>query len=174
MKTDEKENSGLKSKLLKNRTPLTWSVKNIVIGFIGGFITIFLLSFLDDFSVLTWFMAPFGASCVLAYAAWESPLSQPRNIIGGHFIATLVGLIVLHTLGSSHLAIGLAVGLAIAATMITKTVHPPAGADPIIVILAGSSWSFLLTPVLLGSVIIVILAIIINRLFKRDYPKFWI
>jgi CBS-domain-containing membrane protein len=68
----------------------------------------------------------------------------------------------------------LAVGSAIAAMMLTKTTHPPAGADPIVVILAGSGWSFLVTPVLLGSVLIVVIAIIINNLHRhRKYPTFW-
>lgn len=166
----------MKNKLfaLKSRTPLTWSLKSILIGFIGGFVAVFLLAYLDDRSTLIFFMAPLGASCVLAFAVWESPLSQPRNIIGGHFLATLVGLIVLNTMGKSPLSMALAVGITIAVLILTKTTHPPAGADPIIVIMGGVTWSFIITPVLIGSLVVVILAFIINRLAKRKYPVFWI
>jgi CBS-domain-containing membrane protein len=70
---------------------------------------------------------------------------------------------------------GLAVGLAIAVMMLTKTTHPPAGADPLVVMLGHYSWSYLITPVLTGAVIIVFLALLINNLrSNRNYPTFWI
>ena len=51
---------------------------------------------------------------------------------------------------------------------------PPAGADPIIVILGANSWSYLVTPVLIGSVVIVVIALFINNMSsKRNYPTFW-
>ena len=120
-------------------------------------------------------MAPFGASCVLAFGVWESPLSQPRNIIGGHLISTLVGLCVYHLLGSGTVSMALGVGLATGLMMLTRTTHPPAGANPLVVIMAGSSWSFLITPVLAGAVIIVLAALFVNNLDnKRHYPNFWL
>ncbi|MBB3113830.1 CBS-domain-containing membrane protein [Paenibacillus phyllosphaerae] len=119
-------------------------------------------------------MAPFGASCVLAFGLWESPLAQPRSIIGGHLLSTLAGLAVYHTLGGGTFSMALGVGLAILAMMLTRTTHPPAGADPLVVMMAGSGWSFLVTPVLAGSVLIVIAALIVNNLDpKRQYPSFW-
>ena len=78
-------------------------------------------------------IAPFGASCVLVFALPQSPLAQPRNVIGGHMISTLVGLCAYHLIGASPLSFGLAVGLAIAAMLLTAPLHPPAGADPIVV-----------------------------------------
>jgi CBS-domain-containing membrane protein len=58
--------------------------------------------------------------------------------------------------------------------VLTKTTHPPAGADPIIIIMTGATWNFLIFPVLAGSIILTVAAIILNRfLFKREYPKFW-
>lgn len=157
------------------KSPLKALPKNAAIGFIGGFIAIAILSFLTDFTAEAWIMAPFGASCVLAFGVWDSPLSQPRNIIGGHLISTFVGLSVYHLLGSGTFNMALGVGLAIALMMLTRTTHPPAGANPLVVIMAGSSWSFLVTPVLIGAIIIVLVALLVNNLVhKRHYPSFWL
>lgn len=160
--------------ITSERSPLIIWPHNVFMGFLGGFLTILLLSVLTQFSDSLWLMAPFGASCVLLYGLWDAPLSQPRNIIGGHFISTFIGLLVYHNIGDSNWAIALAVGLSISAMVITKTTHPPAGADPIVVIMAGSSWSFLYFPALFGAVVIVLLGLIINNLHpSRRYPKFW-
>nr|WP_232242508.1 HPP family protein [Paenibacillus sp. GSMTC-2017] len=157
------------------RSPLKVLPRNIAIGVIGGFIAILSLSLLTDLTSEVWIMAPFGASCVLAFGLWDAPLSQPRNIIGGHLIATFVGLTMYHSFGDGMIVIAAGVGLAIGFMMLTKTTHPPAGANPIIVIMAGSSWSFLITPVLVGTLIIVLLALLINNLDKkREYPTFWL
>ncbi|MFD2613880.1 HPP family protein [Paenibacillus gansuensis] len=156
------------------RSPLKVAPRNAFIGFAGGFVTIAVLSLLTDLTSVIWIMAPFGASCVLAFGIWDAPLSQPRNIIGGHFLSTFVGLVFYHSFGQNMWVSGAAVGTAIAVMMLTKTTHPPAGADPIVVIMAGSGWSFLLTPVLLGSVIVVVFALIVNNMDRnRNYPTFW-
>lgn len=154
--------------------PLKVNVKDATAAFIGGFITIFLLISLTTATSTDWLIAPFGASCVLAFGVWNSPLSQPRNIIGGHAISSLVGLIMYHLFGNEPWTIALAVGLAIALMMLTKTTHPPAGGNPIIVILGAHSWSFLFIPIILGTVIIVLMALIFNNLQSdRVYPIFW-
>ncbi|WP_024634558.1 MULTISPECIES: HPP family protein [unclassified Paenibacillus] len=156
------------------RSPLTISLWHAVVAFTGGFITIFMLMSLSEGLQISLLMAPFGASCVLAFGLPEAPVSQPRNIIGGHFITTLCGLTVYHWIGQGIWAISLAVGLGIALMIISKTTHPPAGANPIVVITAASSWSFLFTPVLIGSIIIVCVALLYNNLIKhRKYPTFW-
>lgn len=156
------------------RTPLKVSPKNICIGFFGGAIAILSLALLTTYTDSVWLMAPFGASCVLVFAVWDAPLSQPRNIIGGHFVSALVGLIAYQSFGNSIWTIALATGFAIAAMMLTKTTHPPAGANPIVVIMEGNDWSFLLSPVLLGALIIAVMALLINNLDRhRRYPTFW-
>lgn len=158
----------------EGRSPLKVVPGNALMGFVGGLVTIGLLSLLTEMTSAVWIMAPFGASCVLAFGIWDAPLSQPRNIVGGHLVSTFVGLLFFHTFGDSMWVVGLAVGTAIAAMMLTRTTHPPAGADPIVVILAGSGWSFLVTPVLVGSVLVVLVAMIINNLHRdRRYPTFW-
>nr|WP_157076354.1 HPP family protein [Alicyclobacillus kakegawensis] len=159
----------------QGRSPLKINVMDSATGFIGGFLTILILVVLAHYSSFPWLMAPFGASCVLAFAAWQAPLSQPRNIIGGHFVSTLVGLVIYHLFGDQPWTLALGVGVAIASMMLTKTTHPPAGADPLVVILDGNTWIFLLSPVLLGSIVIVLMALIVNNLRKeRQYPTYWV
>lgn len=155
-------------------SPLKVNGKDALTGLIGGFTTIFLLLYLTNVTSTQWLMAPFGASCVLVFAAWNAPLSQPRNIIGGHLISTAIGLMIFHLFGSEPWTLALGVGLAIACMMLTKTTHPPAGANPIIVILGGYSWSYLITPVFIGAIVIVIVALLLNNLCSdRSYPVFW-
>ncbi len=113
--------------------------------------------------------------CVLAFGVPDSPLAQPRSIIGGHLVSTLVGLVVLNTLGSSWWAGALAVGLALAAMQQTRTLHAPAGANPLVVLAAGAPLSFLVAPVLIGSILIVVVAWLINNARNRaSYPKYWL
>ncbi|WP_459500452.1 HPP family protein [Bacillus sp. C1] len=159
----------------KGKSTLQVNIKDSLTGLLGGFLTIITLLYLTNITSTEWLMAPFGASCVLAFGVWNAPLSQPRNIIGGHFISTFIGLSIYHLFGNEYWTIALAVGMAIAIMMLTKTTHPPAGADPIIVILGANSWSYLITPVLIGSVVIVVIALLMNNICnKRSYPTFWI
>lgn len=157
------------------RSPLQCNVKDSLTGLTGGFLTIITLIYLTNMTHTEWLMAPFGASCVLVFSVWNAPLSQPRNVIGGHVVSTSVGLLIYHLFGNEPWAIALAVGLAIAMMMLTKTTHPPAGADPLVVMFGAYSWSFLISPVLIGSIIIVIFALLINNLRNnRSYPTFWL
>lgn len=117
-------------------------------------------------------IAPFGASCVLVFALPASPLAQPRNVIGGHLVSTAVGLAAFMIFGATPLGFGVGVGLAIAAMLLTRTTHPPAGADPIVVMLAGASWSFLFAPVLAGAISIVVAGAAYHRaLSGAAYPE---
>lgn len=116
-------------------------------------------------------VAPFGASSVLLFALPQSPLARPRNVIGGHIISALAGLIVLGFLENSVIACALGVGLAIAAMQFTETLHPPAGGTPLVVILTGAGWQFLVAPILAGTLILVCSAWLYHRFIsRRDYP----
>lgn len=138
---------------------------------LGGLLTIWLLAELTDTLAQALIVAPFGASCVLLFALPQSPLAQPRNVIGGHLLSALVGLLVLTYVGQGALACGLGVGLAIAAMQFTGTLHPPAGADPLVVILTGASWNFLGFPILAGTLVLVLMATLYHRFVsKRPYP----
>lgn len=146
-------------------------------GLIGGTFGILCLCLLGHYSGVPWLMAPFGATCVILFAAPMSPLAQPRNVIGGHLITASVGLVALYGLGDSYIVMSLAVGVAIMAMQLLRAVHPPAGANPIAIILAGKSvvgLSFLFTPVLVGSVLLVVIASLVNNCGTKDgWPVYW-
>ncbi|WP_308368505.1 MULTISPECIES: HPP family protein [unclassified Microbulbifer] len=118
-----------------------------------------------------WLMAPFGATMVILFCLPESPLAQPRNIVLGHGLTALVGLVAAEWFGVHAWSLGLAVGIAVTLMQLTGTTHPPAGANPIVVMLGGQGWDFLLTPVLAGAVLIVLFGSIYHRLARQPYPK---
>ncbi|MCM3629667.1 HPP family protein [Paenibacillus glycanilyticus] len=137
----------------------------------GAFAAIFLLFLFEDATGLAMLMAPFGASCVIVFALPDSPLAKPRNVIGGHLISTLTGLSFFHVFGHHAWTLAAAVALSIAFMQITKTIHPPAGADPLVVILSGAGWSFLLTPVLAGALLLVALSAVYRVLQQSSQAK---
>jgi len=119
-------------------------------------------------------MAPFGATCVLAFGVPDSPLAQPRNIIGGHLIASIIAIACVYLFGSEWYSLALGVSISIAAMQYTKTTHPPAGATPLVIIFAEPHWSFIFYPVLSGAVTIVVIALLFNNAIRtRRYPKYW-
>lgn len=147
-------------------------------GLIGGFLGILALGCLSRATGSPWLMAPFGATCVLLFAAPAAPLAQPRNVVAGHFITAAVGLVTLYALGDSLFAMALAVGVAIMLMQACRAVHPPAGANPLVVMLAGQGhvgFDFLITPVLTGSVTLVLIAALVNNLGKKSrWPVYWL
>ncbi len=144
---------------------------NALLSALGALIFISFLAFLENsFDGTIWLIPPFGASMVLVMAVHESPLAKPTNILLGHILSALSGVIILYLIGDHFLALGLAVGLAIFVMTITKTIHPPAGANPIIVILTGQEISFVLFPVAVGALMLVIFAYLYNKLLNRNYP----
>ena len=118
-------------------------------------------------------IASFGSTMVLLYGYPESPFAQPKNIIFGHFLTALIGIIFLNFVPLPiFLNIPLAVGFGVMFMILFKVTHPPAGGNPIIVIIGSVSFDYLLTPVLIGSIIVVLFGVIINKfLFKKEYPK---
>lgn len=143
-------------------------------GLIGGTATIALLGLAGQGLQETVLIAPFGASCVLLFAAPESPFAQPRNLVLGHLLTAAVGLAMLWFVGNSIWSMGLAVGLVIALMELTRTVHPPAGANPIVIMLGGkASALFLVTPVLCGVLVLLALALLVNNLGGKKWPLRW-
>lgn len=147
----------------------------ILIGLVGGVAGIGTIAHLTQSAGIPLLMAPFGATCVLLFAAPEAPLAQPRNVIGGHFISALVGLVVLQLFGDGPMQMAIGVGSAIALMQLFRAVHPPAGANPLVIITAGiQDYSFLLTPVLAGSMLLLIIALFINNIgSKKQWPTYW-
>ncbi|MDC3208592.1 HPP family protein [Pelagibacteraceae bacterium] len=144
---------------------------NALLSALGALIFISFLAFLDmSFEGMIWLIPPFGASMVLVMAVHESPLAKPKNILLGHILSALSGVIILYLIGDNFLALGIAVALAVFVMILTDTIHPPAGANPIIVILTGQGISFVLFPVAVGAFMLVVFAYLYNKLLKRNYP----
>lgn len=150
------------------------ALKGVVLAWLGGVLAIGLVAYLGKLTDLPLILGSFGASCVLVFGYPDVPFSQPRNVIVGHVISAFVGLACLSVLGPTGWSLALAVGTAIAAMMVTRTVHPPAGSNPVIVFLMRPGWGFLVFPVLTGAVVLVLVALIYNNVSRKEpYPRYW-
>ena len=150
------------------------SNKSVALAWLGGVIAIASVAILTEVLSLALVLGSFGASCVLVFGYPDIPFSQPRNVIAGHFISSLVGLVFLTIFGPQWWALALATGTAIALMMLTRTVHPPAGSNPVIVFLILPAWDFLLFPTLLGALVVVAVALVYNNVIRDEkYPKYW-
>tara|TARA_B100000959_G_scaffold274808_1_gene327237 strand:- start:441 stop:905 length:465 start_codon:yes stop_codon:yes gene_type:complete len=129
-----------------------------------------LLTYKTEFGLFL--ITSFGSSMVLLFGYPESSFSQPKNIFFGHLLTSIVGIIFLYIVPLPiYLIIPLAVGFGAALMMLLKVVHPPAGANPIIVIMGSVSLDYLINPIITGSLIILIFGVILNRLIlKKKYP----
>ena len=146
--------------------------KAIIAGFFSAF-TIGVLTLLTYKSTLGYFIAgSFGSSMVLLFGFPESPFAQPKNVFFGHLITSLVGVIFVALVPLPlYINIALAVGVGIFLMILLNVVHPPAGGNPIMVIIGSVSYDYLISPIIFGCIIIILLAILINKfLLKKNYP----
>lgn len=158
------------------------NMKNILWSWIGSFVGIMVIANMHnllhllskgDFSLI---IGSFGATAVLAYGAVDSPLAQPRNIIGGHILSAIVGVTAFKLFGGNMwFASALAVSTSVAVMQITKTLHPPGGATALIAVIGGShihnlGYLYSIIPVGIGATIMVLIAIVVNRMSGRKYP----
>ena len=149
-------------------------LKKAFIAGIFSLITIGVLTFLTyktEFGIFL--LASFGSSMVLLYGYPESPFAQPKNVFFGHLITAIVGLFFLNLIPLPlFINIPLAVGFGVGLMILFNVTHPPAGGNPIIVIIGSVSVDYILTPVITGAIIIIIFAVIINRfILKKTYPN---
>jgi CBS-domain-containing membrane protein len=153
-------------------------------SWVGAFIGVAAVSFIHFNLIsetdLVMVIGSFGASAVLIYGAINSPLAQPRNLIGGHVFSALIG-VTCYKLFPSNLwiASAISVATAIAVMQATDTVHPPGGATALIAVIGSTKihdlgYFYAVLPVGLGAVIMLIVALMVNRIAKRDYPLSWL
>jgi len=152
-------------------------------SWVGAFIGVGLVSFfhfnLFSGTDLVMLIGSFGASAVLIYGAIGSPLAQPRNLLGGHVFSAVVGVSCFRLFSSQlWLASALAVSTAIAVMQVTGTVHPPGGATALIAVIGSSKihdlgYLYAFVPVGVGALIMLAVALAVNRLAKRKYPEYW-
>ena len=130
-----------------------------------------LLTYKTEFGIFL--VASFGSSMVLLYGYPESPFAQPKNVFFGHLVTATVGMFFLYFIPLPlFVIIPLAVGFGVGLMILLNVTHPPAGGNPIIVIMGSVSLDYLLSPIISGSIIILVFAIIINKfILKKSYPK---
>ena len=129
-----------------------------------------LLTYKTEFGIFL--IASFGSSMVLLFGYPESPFAQPKNIFFGHLLTSVVGIIFLYLVPLQiYLVIPLAVGFGVGLMILFNVTHPPAGGNPIIVIIGSVSLDYLVNPIIIGSLIILAFGVILNRLIlKKKYP----
>lgn len=166
------------------QSPPAVGFSEIAWSWVGAFIGITPVAFLnynlfsgDD---MVYIIGSFGASAVLIYGAVRSPLAQPRNLVGGHVISALIGVIAYKLFYPfPWFASSFAVATAIAIMHATKTLHPPGGATALIAVIGSEKihdlgFLYVVIPVGVGVLIMLIVALIVNNLASsRKYPEFW-
>lgn len=150
-------------------------------SFVGAFVGIFIIALIQSLHLPAleniFLIGSFGASSVLVYGAIQSPLAQPRNLIGGHVVSALAGVTVAQILPDIiWLTAPFAVALSIVCMQHTRTLHPPGGATALIAVSSGTKISsmgywYVLSPVLSGCLILFVVALLFNNITKnRHYP----
>ena len=141
--------------------------KDLLAAF-GAFLCIFFMAAISDLDANNiLIIPPFGASLVLVMAAHDSPLASPKNVFFGHVLSASSGVLMFYFFENNALSIALGLALAIMAMQMTNTIHPPAGANPIIAILGAKTFEFVIMPVAIGALFIVIFALIYNKVWNR-------
>jgi CBS-domain-containing membrane protein len=154
------------------------SRRNVRAGALAGLGAAIAIGAMELFSLAAHyplFVVPFATSIVLVIGSPETEPAQPRALIGGHVVATLVGLILLQFTGAHVWSAAAAVGLAVLAMYITGTFHPPAGINPLLVVSNSLPWSFLVAPVLAGALLLTAFAYVWHRWTGRGpWPRHWL
>ena len=146
--------------------------KAVIAGFFSA-VTIGVLTVLTYKTTLGLFIAAsFGSSMVLLFGFPESPFAQPKNVFFGHLVTALVGVFFVNFIPLPiYISIAGAVGIGIFLMIILDIVHPPAGGNPIMVIIGSASFEYLINPIIFGCILILLIAIIVNKfLLKKNYP----
>jgi CBS-domain-containing membrane protein len=150
------------------------SFKRAALAGLGAALAIAVLSALTTSLSAFMLLGSFGSSCAMVFSYPDIPFAQPRNLVVGHVISSLIGLIFLSAFGAAWWSLGLAVGTAIALMLMLKIIHPPAASNPVIVFLSHPGWGFLWFPTLAGAIVLVLVGIIYNNAMRRDkYPRYW-
>lgn len=163
-----------KFKGLSAALPPPPSRADVVFVWVGGFLAAATVGFLAYITHQPLVLGSFGASIFVLFVIPESPFAQPRNVIGGHFISSMTGLLFFHLVGHEWWSMALSLATALTLMQALRVPHPPAGSNPFIVFLSGASWNFLIAPTLVGAIILVLVSLLFNNLSSaRNYPRYW-
>ena len=146
-----------------------------IISGISASVVIGVLAFLTlKTSAGIWLMFSFGATVFIVFVLYNLETAQPKNIFFGHLVSILVGIIFNEVMGFSFYSLGLSVGVAITLMVYLKVMHPPAASNPLVALFMDLSYDFILFPVIIGTITIILMSILINRIIlKRKYPTKW-
>ena len=150
------------------------NIKKSLIAAVFSTFTIGVLSLLTYKTPYGLFLiASFGSTMVLLYGYPESPFAKPKNIFFGHLLTAFVGVFFVNYVPLPiYVIIPLAVGAGVGLMIMLNVTHPPAGGNPIIVIMGSVSFEYLISPVISGSIILIIFGVILNKyIAKRKYPS---
>jgi CBS-domain-containing membrane protein len=151
---------------------MSWQI--VVWRAAGGAIAILAMQFLAGFGHMPLMLVPFATSIVLVFGTPEAEPAQPRALIGGHLISTIVGIAVSYASGPSPWAAAIAVGVAMIAMYVARAFHPPAGIDPLIIVNESLPWPFLFNTVLPGSLLLLCFALLWHNAARRGaWPARW-
>ena len=149
-------------------------ILTIAAGAAGGAAAIALMEVLAERTTFPLLFVPFATSIVLVMGSPEAEPAQPRALVGGHLVSAAVGLLLLQVTGPGPWAAATAVGLAIIAMHATRTFHPPAGIDPLVIVINNMPLSFLIIPVAVGACLLVAFAFIWHNVVRRgSWPLRW-
>ena len=154
-------------KITKKFEPITSGISAAIVISVLAYLTI-------ETSSGIWLMLSFGATVFIVFVLYDLETAQPKNIFFGHLISILVGIIFNETVGLSFYSLGLSVGIAVVLMVYFKVMHPPAASNPLVALTMDLSFDFILFPVITGTIIIILMSVLINRIIlKRNYPKKW-
>jgi CBS-domain-containing membrane protein len=154
-------------KIPKNLEPIVSGLSAAVVIGVLAFLTL-------RTSAGVWLMFSFGATVFIVFVLYNLETAQPKNIFFGHLVSILVGVIFNEVMGFSFYSLGLSVGVAIALMVYLKVMHPPAASNPLVALFMDLSYDFILFPVIFGTITIILMSILINRIIlKRKYPTKW-
>ncbi|ERN54433.1 HPP family protein [Alkalihalophilus marmarensis] len=153
--------------------PSSVPIKDSMVSAAGSFIAILVISGIAMLLGYPMILGPMGASCLLVFAAHAGPFSQPRQIFGGHLIASITALSIWDIFGRNHLTIEITLAVILFLMIVMKLVHPPAAASGMVAINTQAGWGFLVT-IAVTSIVLIIISVLYNNFFKdRQYPKQW-
>ena len=154
-------------KIKKNLEPIVSGISAAIVIGVLAFLTL-------RTSAGIWLMFSFGATVFIVFVLYDLETAQPKNIFFGHLVSILVGIFFNEVMGFSFYSLGLSVGVAITLMVYLKVMHPPAASNPLVALFMDLSYDFILFPVIIGTITIILMSILINRIIlKRKYPTKW-